>query len=143
MSEFALDKFKSKPAGHIMRGGKRIEVEILEPKKASKKRKRFKVHHIQMPAYWMDQLEQCQCGKTYHLANRILREVHIQNHAYRAGPIVLSKYMTGLARFARHRAIKDLLRLKLIAIEQRGSQAPVVTKLLLGDAGKIDLVGSG
>jgi hypothetical protein len=131
---FDLTKFKTKPGGHIVRGGKRIALGTLEPKTPGReKRAPFKVHHIQVPAYWMGQLEQARGGKTYHLANRILREVHIQKHAYRPGPVVLSKHVTGLARYTRHRATKDMLRLKLITIQQQGNQAPIVTALLLGN----------
>jgi hypothetical protein len=53
---FDLDKFKSKPAGHIIRSGKRIEVETLEPKAAPKRRKPFAVQWVQTPTGWIRRL---------------------------------------------------------------------------------------
>ena len=57
MAPFDLDKFKSKPAGHVVRGGKRIEVETLEPKKAPKRRKPFKVRWVKTPTEWIRRLK--------------------------------------------------------------------------------------
>jgi hypothetical protein len=47
------------------------------------------------------------------------------------GEIVLSKSMTGMSRTSRRRAMKELVKLKLIKIEQNGSEAPRVTDIFL------------
>ena len=140
MTESVLDKFKTKPADHIVRDGKRIELNELVPKRpARKKREPFVPHFTQLPEFWGTELEKLKSAATWHLAHRTLREAYIQKHAHHPEPVVLSKRMTGLAPTSRQRATKNMLQLKLFSIEQIGKQAPVVTKLFLGDGEVLDL----
>jgi hypothetical protein len=64
----------------------------------------------------------------YQLAHRIILEAHKRKRI--GGEIVLSAEVTGMPRATRWRAIKDLVRLGLIEIEQNGHAAPRVTRLL-------------
>ena len=129
---FDLGKFKSKPGGHVIRGGKRIELDTLEHKTpARKKRARFKATWARLPRYWSDQLEQARGMTTYRLAHRVLREVFKRQVV--GGSVILSAEVTGLQHTSRRRAIEDMLRLHLFDIAQKGKRAAVVTELLLGD----------
>ena len=81
--------------------GKRIEVETLNPvprqkKRAAKKRKLFKVQFVQVPMYWLEQLEQHDSSAMYKLAHRILLEHH--KRQFHGDEIILSTKVTGLLR---------------------------------------------
>jgi hypothetical protein len=124
-----LDKFKSKPAGHVIRDGKRIALETLEPKApAQKKRKPFKPVAIIMPIAWAQRLRQTRQPNTHNLAHWILEEAFKRKHL--GGNIVLSSKATGMARPTRWRAISELIALELIKVAQQGHEAPRITKLL-------------
>jgi hypothetical protein len=138
---FDLDKFKSKPAGHIIRDGKRIEVETLEPKKAPKRRKPFKATWVKLHKHWSDQLEQAQGMTTYRLAHRVLHEAFKRQVI--GGSVILSAEVTGLQHTSRRRAIEDMLRLQLFSIAQQGKRAAVVTELLLGNGETLRLGAKG
>ena len=126
MAPFDLDKFKSKPAGHVVRGGKRIEVETLEPKKAPKRRKPFKVRWVKTPTEWARRLRG-KGGAAHELALYVLeRDFECKQ---KGGEIILSTTATGLQRMARARAVKILVNLGLIGIEQLGNQAAKVIHL--------------
>ena len=87
MAPISLDKFKSKPAGHVIRGGKRIEVETLEPKKAPKRRKPFKVRWVKTPTEWIRRLKG-KGGAAHELALYILeRDFECKQ---KGGEIILS-----------------------------------------------------
>jgi len=127
-----LDKFKSKPAGHVIRDGKRIKVDELEHKTpARKKRRPFKAPWARLTKHWSDQLEQARGMATYRLAHRVLHEVFKRQVI--GGSVILSAEVTGLQHTSRRRAIEDMLRLRLFNIAQKGNQAAVVTELLLGN----------
>ena len=129
---FDLGKFKSKPGGHVNRSGKRIELDVLEPKtSARKKRARFEATWARLPRYWSDQLEQARGMTTYRLAHRVLHEAFKRQII--GGSVILSAEVTGLRHTSRRRAIEDMLRLRLFNIAQKGNQAAVVTELLLGN----------
>jgi hypothetical protein len=95
----------------------------------AKKRRPFKVDWVKLPDYWIRRLEQAQRCATYKLALRILREAFKQQ--YTGGEIVLSTTIAGLPGTTRRAAIRELIALKLIEIQQDGQQAPRVIKLWL------------
>ena len=130
---FDLDKFKSKPAGHVVRDGKRIEVETLEPKKAPKRRKPFKVRWVKTPTEWARRLRG-KGGAAHELALYVLeRDFECKQ---KGGEIILSTTATGLPRQTRTRAVKILVDLGLIAVEQRGNRAIKVTHLFFLPTGR-------
>jgi hypothetical protein len=133
MAPFDLDKFKSKPAGHVIRDGKRIEVGTLEPKKAPKRRKPFEVQWVKTPTEWIRRLRG-QSGGAYQLALYVLKRDFERKH--KGGEIILSTAATGLPRQTRTRAVKILVDLGLIGVEQHGSQAVKVTHLFFLPAGR-------
>jgi hypothetical protein len=127
-----LDKFKSKPAGHVIRDGKRIELDTLEHKTpARKKRAPIKTTWARLPKHWSAQLEQALGMTTYRLAHRVLHETFRRQVI--GGSVILSAEVTGLSHTSRRRAIDDMLRLQLFSIAQQGKRAAVVTELLLGN----------
>ena len=126
MAPFDLDKFKSKSAGHVIRDGKRIELETLEPKKAPKRRKPFKAQWVKTPTEWIRRLKG-KGGAAHELALYILeREFECKQ---KGGEIILSTTATGLQRMARIRAVKILVDLGLIGVKQHGNRAIKVTHL--------------
>ena len=133
MAPISLDKFKSKPAGHVIRGGKRIEVETLEPKKAPKRRKPFKVRWVKTPTEWIQRLKG-EGGAAHELALYVLERDFECKH--KGGEIILSTTATGLPRQTRAHTIKILVDLGLIAVEQRGNQAIKVTHLFFLPTGR-------
>ena len=129
---FDLGKFKSKPGGHVIRDGKRIELDTLEHKTpARKKGAPFKAPWARLTKHWSDQLEQSRGMATYRLAHRVLHEVFKRQVI--GGSVILSAEVTGLQHTSRRRAIEDMLRLQLFSIAQQGKRAAVVTELLLGN----------
>jgi hypothetical protein len=87
------------------------------------------VQFVKVPAKWIERLERSKSPGTFKLAHRILREAF--KREYVGGEIVLTTEATGLSRKVRSKAIKELVRLGLIEIEQKGNQAIRVTKVLL------------
>jgi hypothetical protein len=131
VSVFDLNKYKSsKPATeYVTAHGKRIAVETLKPKTpAPKRRKPFKMEWVQMPKYWMDQLERHNSVAMYRLAHRILGEAFKCRQT--GGEIVLSTEVTGLTRQTRAWATKKMVKAKLIRVQQVGNRAVRVTHLL-------------
>ena len=133
MAPFDLDKFKSKPAGHVIRDGKRIELETLEPKKAPKRRKPFKVRWVKTPTEWTRRLKG-KGGAAHELALYVLERDFERKH--KGGEIILSTTATGLPRQTRAHAVKVLVDLGLIEVEQHGNQAIKVTHLFFLPAGR-------
>jgi hypothetical protein len=110
-------------------GGLWVEtLEFPSTRTRSKKRKPFRVDWVKLPDYWIRQLEQARRRATYKLAHRILREAFKQQHI--GGEIILSAAVTGLPGTTRRAAIRELIALKLVEIQQDGHQAPKVIKLL-------------
>lgn len=130
MTEFDLKKFKSRrpAAKYVTAHGKRIAIETLNPKGlAPKRRKPFKVRWVQLPAAWIERLAQSKSANTFKLALCILREAFKREQL--GGDIILSAKVTGLPRQSRSSAIKDLVKLGLIEVEQGGNRAVKVTRL--------------
>jgi hypothetical protein len=129
VSESVLDKFKTKGAGYEVRDGKRIERgELVRKTPARKKRKPFKTDLILLPTAWTTCLSRAKRAATHNLAHWILEEAFKRKHV--GGDVVLSTEATGMPRSTRWRAIKELVALGLINIEQRGHKAPRIAKLL-------------
>ena len=126
-----LDKFASQPS-RAWSHDKWIDVRYLEdlPEKARRpERKPFTIDFVKLPTYWIEQLKRARHSATFKLAHHILREDYKQKYGG-GGEIVLSDDATGLARSPRRRAIKEMIDLKLIRVQQKGKQAPRVIQVL-------------
>jgi hypothetical protein len=112
---------------YVYRHGKKIAIDsICTP---IKERKRFEAQFVKLPVKWIERLEQSKSPGTFKLAHRILTEAF--KRQYLGGEIVLSTETTGLPRKVRSRAVKELVGLGLIQVEQSGNQAVRVMDLLL------------
>ena len=109
--------------------GKFIEVDVLDTGPTSKPR--FKGEWVKFPRYWAEQLNKSNYrGRGLEkLAIAILFEAFRQQK--RNSDIVLSYAVTGLEPHTRYRAAKELVRLGLIAISQKGRGATTITRLHL------------
>jgi hypothetical protein len=83
---------------------------------------------VKLPDYWIEQLQNSNSPGTFKLALRILKEAF--KRSYVGGEIVLSSGTTGLSRKVRFKAVKELVKLGLIEIEQNGNQAVRVVSIL-------------
>jgi hypothetical protein len=131
VNAFDLKKFRSnKPARtYVTAHGKRIAVETLPSRTpAARRRKAFQVRWVKLPAYWIECLDRSKSANTLKLANHILREAYKREQI--GGDIILSTKVTGLPRQSRSRAIKEMVKLNLIEVEQCGNRAARVTRLL-------------
>ena len=113
---------------YVYRGGKRIAVDLINTATPTQKRRPFEVSFVKLPTYWIDRLERSNNPGTFKLAHRILKEAF--KRRYVGGDIVLSTEVTGLSRKVRCRAVKELVRLGLIEIEQNGNQAVRVKSII-------------
>jgi hypothetical protein len=114
---------------YVDRHGKRIAVDTFNTDTPAKKHKPFEVQFVKLSSYWIDQLERSNSPGTFKLAHRILREAFKREYA--GGEIILSTEATGLSRKVRSQAVKELIKLGLIEVEQHGNQAVRVTCILL------------
>jgi hypothetical protein len=131
MSEFDLNKFKTKPrpVGHMVRDGKRIEIEeLVSDTPAPEKRKKFEPPWTQFPAEWAKRLRG-QSGSVHDLAHYILQR-EFECRQKRFGEIILSTAATKMSRTTRGKAVMALVMLGLIEAEQCGNQTFRVTHLL-------------
>jgi hypothetical protein len=98
------------------------------PKKS--KRKQFKPEWIKLPIHWVEALQRSRSQKAFTLAHIILVEA-FKNHR-NGKEVVLSTEVTGMPRYAKIRAAKELARLGLIKLHCNGNQAirvtPITTK---------------
>jgi hypothetical protein len=105
--------------------GKWIEVGYLDDPPKGKvrrpKRKPFKIAWVMLPNYWLERLERARRLGTFKLAHRILREAYLRQCI--GGEIVLSTATTRMSRCARCHAVRELVELGLIRIQQEGSGA--------------------
>jgi hypothetical protein len=113
---------------HVCRHGKRIAVDTLYTTAPVKKRRPFEGQFVMLSDYWIGRLERCKSPGTFKLAHRILKEAF--KRQYVGGEIVLSGEATGLSRKVRSKAVKELVGLGLIKVEQKGNQAVRVTNIL-------------
>jgi hypothetical protein len=113
---------------HVYRHGRRIVVDTLNTGTPIKKRKPFAVRFVKLPDYWIEQLQKSNNPGSFKLAHRILKEAI--KRSYLGGEIVLSTEVTRLSRKVRCRAVKELVKLGLIEIEQNGNQATRVISVI-------------
>jgi hypothetical protein len=113
---------------YVYRHGKKIAVDIINTAAPIKKRKPFAVRFVKLPDYWIEQLQKSTNPGTLKLALRILKEAF--KRQYLGEELVLSTESTGLSRKVRCRAVKELVQLGLIEIEQSGNRATRVISII-------------
>jgi hypothetical protein len=115
---------------YVIRGGRRIEVETLEPKMPLKPKRTCQDQFVRVPLTWVDRLRGARCIGSYRLA------LHLLFHHWKSDgkPIKLSNViLAGLGvggGKAKWRALSELERLKLVRIDRRPKRSPVVTILV-------------
>jgi|GEM_PF-1878506 len=112
---------------YVYRDGKKIAVDTINTLTTAQRRKPFEVSFVKLPAFWIERLERSNNPGTFKLAHHILKEEFKRQLV--GGEIVLSTEATRLSRKVRSRAVKELVRLGLIEIEQNGNRAVRVTHL--------------
>jgi hypothetical protein len=146
MSVVDLDRFKSKrgraaptpkpDAQRVWSQGAQRWVEVAKvptDETQQVRRKPFQAQWVRFPLSWRAALRQTRSINAVHLAIEILFAEFRRQHT--GGEIVLSEAVTGLPHPPRGRAVRTLVKLGLIEVEQYGRQAPRVTKVQVGDAG--------
>jgi hypothetical protein len=118
---------------YVYRHGKRIAVDTINGR-PGKNRKPFEARFVKLSDYWIERLGRSNNPGTFKLAHRILKEAF--KRQYVGGEIVLSTEATELSRKVRSKAVKELIGLGLIEIEQNGNQAVRVTNLLFKEKKK-------
>jgi hypothetical protein len=113
----------------VYRHGQRIAIETISTTTPGRERKPFEVRFVKLYSCWIDRLERSKNPGTFKLFLRILKADFRRQIV--GGELVLSTEATGLSRKVRSRAIKELVELGLIEIQQNGNQAVRVTKLIL------------
>jgi hypothetical protein len=113
---------------YVFRHGKRIAVDTINAPAPIKKRRPFAMRFAKLPDYWIEQLQKSNNPGTFKLALRILKEAF--KRQYLGEEIVLSTEITRLSRKVRCRAVKELVQLGLIEIEQRGNRATRVISII-------------
>jgi hypothetical protein len=94
---------------------------LPRPSKKKRKRKRtFKVRWVKLPFRWVKALRRTKVVSAHWLAHIILVETFRCEQG--GGEIVLTTKVTGMHRNTRLRAAKELVKLKLIRIQQVGQQ---------------------
>jgi hypothetical protein len=113
---------------YVYRHGKGIAVDTINAATPARKRKPFVVRFVKLSNYWIERLRHARKVSTVTLAHVILREEFKRQHV--DGEIILSTAVTGLSRHRKVRAVRELVDLGLIEIEQKGNQAIRVTHLI-------------
>jgi len=113
---------------YVFRHGKMIAVDTINTAEPVKKRRSFVMHFATLPDYWIEQLQKSNNPGTFKLALRILKEAF--KRQYLGEEIVLSTEITRLSRKVRCRAVKELVQLELIEIEQSGNRATRVISII-------------
>ena len=113
---------------HVYRHGRRIAVDTLNTSTPIKKRKPFAGRFVMLSDFWIEQLQKSNNPGTFKLAHRILKEAFRRQHL--GGEIVLSTAATGLSRKVRFVAVKELVGLGLIEVEQSGNRATRVISII-------------
>jgi hypothetical protein len=114
---------------YTYRHGKQIAVDTITTAPPARKRSPFKPQFVKLPDSWMQRLERSNSPGTFKLAHCVLREAFKRQHV--GGEIILSTEVTGLSRKVRSKAVKELVELGLIEINQEGNQAVRVMNVLL------------
>jgi hypothetical protein len=111
---------------YVVRQGRRIAVETLDPGRAPKRRRKpFTTGWVKLPRHWAVALRKAKRISTFQLAITILFEDFKRKHV--GGNVVLSSEVTGMRRNTRMRAAKELVQLGLITLSQNGREAFKVT----------------
>jgi hypothetical protein len=113
---------------YVYRYGKKIAVDTINTDTPAKKRKPFEMRFVKLTDYWIERLERSNNPGTFKLAHRILQQQFKCRYVGRE--IVLSTEATGLSRKVRYTAVKELVDLGLIVIEQNGNKAVRVTDII-------------
>jgi hypothetical protein len=90
-------------------------------------RRSFRVEWVRFPARWIKALRQTKSASTYELALTILIEAFRCEQG--GGEIILSAEKTEMAKNTRVRAIRELVRLRLIKVGKEGNHATRVTHI--------------
>jgi hypothetical protein len=108
---------------YVIRHGRRIEVETVNSDTPSRKRRRtFKAQWVKLPRHWISALGQSKSANTYRLALLILLAAFEDKSGN--GEITLSaKVVTGMSRWSKTRAARELVELGLITIKENGVRA--------------------
>jgi hypothetical protein len=99
----------------------------MKKKSRGRRKPEFKVQWVKLPQRWMKALQQSKSIGTYQLAHVILFEAFKRQQI--GGEIVLSAIMTGMDRSTKNRAIKELVKLRLIRVKQSGKGATRVVDI--------------
>lgn len=112
---------------YVMRHGRRIEVETLNTgvsPSPPRGRKPFKAQFAMVPLRWVEVLQRSKSTSTYQLALVILLEAFkLEAFKRKGSEITLSSTVTGMERYAKRRAARELADLGLIEIKKMGNQA--------------------
>ena len=114
---------------YVCRHGRRIAIDTLSTAAPIKRRKPFVMRFVKLPDYWIEQLHKSNNPGAFKLAHCILKEDF--KRQYVGGEIVLSTKTTRLCRKVRSKAVKELVGLGLIKIEQNGNQATRVISIII------------
>jgi hypothetical protein len=108
----------------------RVAVETVTPIEAPKKKRErpFKSKFVQVPTRWMEVLRKSNSASTYQLALAVLDEA-FEREQTDAGEVILSSKVTHMPRNTRMRAVRELVELGLIEVEQSGRQAVRVSRI--------------
>jgi hypothetical protein len=105
-----------------------MEMPRLRPTMKKRKRRRFEPQWVKLSTRWIKALRRSRNASTYQLACAILVEAFRREQD--GGEIVLSAKVTGMPRNSRRRAIKELVKLRLIKIRQTGHKASRVVSII-------------
>jgi hypothetical protein len=121
MKPSGLERFTSKRTGNGAARSEIPSVELSTPNVRSKS-KRFEAEWFKMPRGWRIALRRAKTRKTYELALVILEEFS-KRQRFGVTEVVLSTEATGMPRYAKIRAARDLAKLGLITLIAEGQQA--------------------
>ena len=103
---------------YVMRHGRRIEVETINPDVTPRRRKSFEAKWVKLPRHWISAIGRSKSVNTYRLALLILLEAYHDRRGN--GRINLSTRMSGgMPSSTRRRAARELVELGLIVLESR------------------------
>lgn len=106
-----------------------LDTSDLPPPKTTK-RKPFQTQWTRLPLSWLIALRQTKSASAKQLAMEILFAEF--RRKYTNGEVVLSEATTGLPHPTRTMAIRELVQLGLIEVEQHGREATRVVRLNVG-----------
>jgi hypothetical protein len=100
---------------YVMRHGRRIEVEVVEPDGPVHRKRGFKARWVKLPGHWIEALKQTKSANTLKLAYQILLAAYEDRNG--DGVVVLSAKTTHkMPHTSRQRAMRELAQLGLITV---------------------------